>query len=102
MAHVNYDVLFLKKKIQEKAEEYYDDFLRPDVVTYTTLVKVSQQSVDLFTYLIFVGEDGLVLSVVSAMYYQFLPLIMIFYFLGIWRCEGSVITAGTIFGNEIV
>ena len=38
-------------KFQEKAEEYYDDSLRPDVITYTTLVKVSKQSMDLFTYL---------------------------------------------------
>jgi pentatricopeptide repeat protein len=36
--------------MKEKAEEYYDDFLQPDVVTYTTLVKVSQQY--LITYLI--------------------------------------------------
>lgn len=29
-------------KFQEKAEEYYDDSRYPDVITYTTLVKVSK------------------------------------------------------------
>lgn len=45
LAHVKYDVLF-SKTFQEKAEEYYEDCLHPDVITYTTLVKVSKQSVD--------------------------------------------------------
>ncbi|EFH49728.1 pentatricopeptide repeat-containing protein [Arabidopsis lyrata subsp. lyrata] len=37
------------KEMKEKAEEYYDDFLQPDVVTYTTLVKGFGDAKDLLS-----------------------------------------------------